>query len=162
MFPVVQQYSTGTHSSQWEEPRQPHYREMVEQKTSSMEIMVNTIEAIIMDDQSLRVRELGAMLDNFCTSFFSSVKFGRVNSNRFYTTRWFRAVVSFSYHFCRSLTLFFRHLLQLTETYLCSERNFFLVLLYGYNTSKAIYIDINSLRYIDKFASLHTRAANQW
>ncbi len=53
-------------------------------KTSSTEITTNTIEAIIMEDQSLTVRELGAMLDNFCTSFFSCVRFGIVNSNRFY------------------------------------------------------------------------------
>ncbi len=53
-------------------------------KMSSTGIMVNVIEAIIMEDRSLMVRELGAMLDNFCTSFFSSLKFGRGNSNRFY------------------------------------------------------------------------------
>ncbi len=50
-----------------------------------MEIMANTIKAIQMEDWSLTVKELGAMLDNFCVSFFSSVKFGMVNSNRFYT-----------------------------------------------------------------------------
>ncbi len=53
-------------------------------KTSSMEIMVNKIEALIMKDRSPTFRELGAMLDNFCMSFFSSLKFGPVNSNRFY------------------------------------------------------------------------------
>ncbi len=37
-----------------------------------------------MEDQSLVVRELTVMLDNFCTPFFSSMKFDRVNSNRFY------------------------------------------------------------------------------
>ncbi len=46
--------------------------------------MVNTIKVIIMEDQSLTVRELGIMLDNFFMSLFSSMKFGRVNSNRFY------------------------------------------------------------------------------
>ncbi len=52
-------------------------------KTSSTEIMANKIEASVMEDQSLTVRELGATLDNFCMSFFSSVKFGGLDSNRF-------------------------------------------------------------------------------
>ncbi len=46
-------------------------------KMSSTEIMVNMIEAIIMEDRSLTVRELGAVFDNFCMSSLSSVKFGR-------------------------------------------------------------------------------------
>ncbi len=53
-------------------------------KTSSTEIMVNMIETIIIKDQSLIDRELGAMLVNICTYFFSSMKFDTVNSNRFY------------------------------------------------------------------------------
>ncbi len=42
---------------------------MGRRKTSSTEIMVNTIEPIIMEDQSPMVRELGAMLDNFLFLF---------------------------------------------------------------------------------------------
>ncbi len=57
----------------------------VQPKTSSPEIMVNTIKVIVMEDRSLMVGELGDMLANFCMSFFFSVKFGRVNSNKFYT-----------------------------------------------------------------------------
>ncbi len=38
---------------------------------SSTEIMVNTIEVIIMEDRSLMVREMGAMLDN---SIIKSIK----------------------------------------------------------------------------------------
>ncbi len=68
MFSIMQQYYTGTHSSLWEEPRQPYYWGG-RPKTFSIEIMVNTIEAVIMEGQSLMVRELGPMLDNFCTSF---------------------------------------------------------------------------------------------
>ncbi len=102
-------------------------------KMSSMEIMVNKIEAIIMEDWSLMVGKLGAMLNSFCMSFFSSVKFNRRIQTGFmqfvvvwllrfcsgwnsgclckidqtiWCTRWFHAVVSFCFHFCRSLTFF--------------------------------------------------------
>ncbi len=53
-------------------------------KTSSMEVMVNTIAAITMKDQSQMIKESGAMFDNFCKSSFSSTKFDRVNLNKFY------------------------------------------------------------------------------
>ncbi len=94
LFSVVQQYFTGMHYLLWEEhvlsgttifhwytffpagsASAATLSRSGQPKMSSVEIMVNMIEAIIMEDQSLTVRELRGLLHNFM-SYFSSVTFG--------------------------------------------------------------------------------------